>query len=255
MKSLFRFDPDLVARGTEEFWVPALLAAAGSGVQAVNSKNANSRQQAGEVQSIIDQQKLQSQGNSQVKALTQQIAQDTPDQIAAKATGDYVNTLRKNVAGTQTGTGNNDNVLFGQPTSSLPTNVKGSSRYNADTAASQNQTEQYGTDLADEMGQIDAPVRQRQNEGLAQSTLGTNLNLLGAQSYTQNFVDQLRAQASGQFNPWLTLLGSSLSGAGSALSKNTKGVKPTSFAGNGYTSGGVPLDAGSGLTGATSGLA
>lgn len=238
MKSLFRFDPDLVARGTEEFWVPALLAAAGSGAQAINQKNANSRQQAGEVQTILNQQKLQGQGNSQVKALTNQIAQNTPDQLAKQATGQYVDVLRKNAAGTAKGGSGGASILFGAPTSSLPTTINAGSRYKADTAASQSETEDYGNQLAGEMGQIDAATRQRQNEGLAQNTLGTNLNLLGAQSYTQNFADQLRAQASGQQSPWLSLIGSVLSGTGNTLAKNA-GSKTPIANGNVYGSGAV----------------
>ena len=220
MKSMFRFDPFFAARGTEEFWIPAVLAAASAGTQYVNQQNATSRQNASEIQSIANQQALQQKGSGAVKALTSQIAQDSPDQIAAQATGQYVSQLRKNAAGTQTGNGNNSSILFGQPTSSLPTNIKADSRYNSDTATSQNQTQQYGNELAGEMGQIDAATRLRQNEGLAQQTLGTNLNLLGAQSYTQNFVDQLRSQAAGQQSPWLTLLSGAMGGAANTLSKN-----------------------------------
>jgi hypothetical protein len=222
--------------GTEAFWVPALLAAAGTGANYVNTKNANSRQQAGEAQSIIDQMKLQSQGNSQVKALTSQIAQDTPTQLAAKSTGDFVSNLRKNAAGTQSGGSGGSSILFGAPTSSLPTDINAGSRYKTGAANAQTQTQQYGNELAGEMGQINGATLQRQNEGLAQGTLGTNLNMLGAQSYTQNFADQLRSQAAGQSNPWLTLLGGVLSGAGSAMSKNgapSKTVEPnTNFDGS-----------------------
>lgn len=209
-----------IACGTEEFWVPAVLAAASAGTQYVNTQNANSRQQAGEVQTIMDQQKLQQQGNGTIKALTSQIANNNPNQLASQATGAYVNQLRKNAAGTQTGSGNNSPLLFGASTSSLPSTLNGSSRYNADTANSQAQVQSYGNQLAGEMGQIDAATRQRQNEGLSMQTAGTGLNLLGAQSYTQNFVDQLKASAAGQSSPWLTLLGGALGGAGNTLSKN-----------------------------------
>lgn len=220
MKSIFRFDPVLVARGTEEFWVPAVLAAVSAGGQYVNQQNATSRQNSDEIQAIANQQAIQQKANGQVKQLTNQIAQDSPSQLAAQATGQYVSQLRKNAAGTQTGNGNNSSILFGQPTSSLPTNIKANSRYNSDTATSQNQTQQYGSELAGEMGQIDAATRLRQNEGLAQQTLGTNLNLLGAQSATQNFVDQLRSSAAGQQSPWLALLSSAAGGAANTLSKN-----------------------------------
>ena len=213
------------AIGTEAFWIPAALAAASAGTQYVNQKDANARQQAGEVQTIMDEQKLQAQGNAGVKALTQQVAQNTPDQLAKKATGDYVSVLRKNAAGSQTGKGNSADILFGAPTSALPSSIGGSSRYKSGAADAQNQTEDYGTQLAGEMGNIDAATRQRQNEGLAASTLGTNLNLLGAESYTKNFADQLRAQASGQASPWLTLLSGALGGAANTMSKNAGGAK------------------------------
>lgn len=225
MKSMFRFDPNLVCRGTEEFWVPAALTALSAGTQYVNTKNANARQQAGEVQTIQDEQKIQSQANSGVKALTQQVAQNTPDQLAKKATGDYVNVLRKNAAGSQTGKGNSTDILFGQPTSALPSSINASSRYKTGVATAQDQTETFGNDLAGEMGNIDAATRQRQNEGLAQNTLGTDLNLLGAKSYTTNFTDQLRTQAAGQQSPWLSMLGSVLGGTGNAMSKNVGAPK------------------------------
>ena len=229
--------------GTEEFWVPALLAAAGTGANYVNTKNAESRQNSGEVQSIINQQKLQSQGNSQVNALTNQIGRNTPDQIASQATGKYVDVLRKNAAGTQKGGSGGASILFGQPTSSLPTTINAGPRYQADTAASQNETSAYGNELAGEMGQLDAATRQRQYEGLAQNTLGTNLNLLGAQSSTQNFADQLRAQAAGQQSPWLSLLGNVLGGTGNTLSKNTTPKKTDSL---GYFSPGAQALGGQG---------
>lgn len=172
------------------------------------------------MQAIADQQKLQQKGRAGVNALTQQIATNTPDQLAAKATGQYVDVLRKNAAGTQTGSGNKSNVLFGAPTSSLPTTLNANARYNTDTANSQHEVSDYGNTLAGEMGQIDAATRQRQNEGLAQSTLGTNLNLLGAQSYTKNFVDQLRTQAAGQQSPWLTLLSGVLGNTAKTTAQN-----------------------------------
>lgn len=213
--------------GTEAFWVPAALAAAGTGVQYANTESANKRAQAGETQSIINQQNLQNKGSGAVNRVTQQIAASSPQALADKATGQYVDVLRKNAAGTQTGRGNNASILFGQPTSSLPANIKGGSRYNEGTANSQAETQSFGNQLAGEMGQIDAATRQRQNEGLAQTGLGTDLNLLNAHSYTQGFVDKLRTSAAGQSNPWITLLGSALSGAGNTLSKNAGGSTPT----------------------------
>jgi hypothetical protein len=70
------------------------------------------------------------------------------------------------------------------------------------------------------MSAVDAAVRQRQNEGLAMQTLGTNLNLLGAQSGATGFVNQLRAQAAGQTSPWASLFSNILGGTANSAAKN-----------------------------------
>lgn len=237
MRSMFRFDPLLIPRGTEEFWVPAVIAAVGSAGQAVNQSNANKRASNAQVQSIDDQQQYREQANSQVKNLTQQIAQNSPQKIAAQETGDFVNTLRKNQAGsaqasaTSTAPGDTN---FGAPVSAMPPAAGASSRYKTDSANAQKETQQYGTDYATEIGNIDSAVRQRQNEGLALNTLGTNLNTLGAESYTKNFVDQLRSQTAGQANPWVGLFSNMLQNGAKAYAGNSGG--PTtggSYIGNG----------------------
>lgn len=218
--------------GTEEFWVPALLAATSAGAQYVNQSNANSRANADEVQGIQQQQQLRSQANSQIKNLTQQIATDTPAQIAAKSTGDYVKQLRTNAAGsTQGGSTTGGTQTFGASTSALPPNsvAAANPRYASDLATGQQQVEQFGNNYAQEMGQIDAEQRMRQNEGLAMQTEAGNLNTLGEASYGDNFVTQLRAQAAGQANPWVSLFGNLAGNAGNTLSKN-----PSEFFGQNY---------------------
>jgi hypothetical protein len=235
--------------GTEAFWVPAALAAVSGGAEYANQSAANKRQQAGETQSIINQQNLEGKANAQVKGLTDQIARNSPNQIQAKATGDYINTLRKNAAGSTQGGSTSAPTTFGASTSALPAAVGANPRYANDLATSQKQVSDYGNTYANEMGSIDAAVRQRQNEGLGMQTLGTNLNTLGAQSYTQNFVDQLKAQAAGQANPWVSLF-SGLLGAG-AKNYSGSGKIPASK----YASIGANTNADSGLTGSTFGLA
>lgn len=211
--------------GTEEFWIPAAVSLLAGGAQAVNQSNANSRAQNQEVQSLADQEQYRQRANDQVKALTQQISTNTPQQIAGKETGDFVNTLRRNAAGSAAGgpTNTNDNT-FGAPVSALPPAAGTSSRYKTSSANSQKETQQFGNTIAGEVGNIDAAVRERQNEGLAMQTLGTNLNTLGAESYTKNFVDQLRAQTAGQANPWVGLFSGILSRGANAYSQN-----PTMF--------------------------
>lgn len=200
---------------------------------------------------------MEGKANAQVKGLTDQIARNGPSQIQGKATGDYIDALRKNAAGSTQGGQTGAPTTYGAPTSALAPAVGANPRYAADLATSQKQVSDYGNTYANEMGSIDAAVRQRQNEGLGMQTLGTNLNTLGAQSYTKNFVDQLKSQAAGQANPWVSLF-SGLLGAGA---KNYSGsgkvpvnqrLMPSSGGNNIW---GAPLDAGSGITGATGGMA
>jgi hypothetical protein len=214
--------------GTEAFWIPAAIAAAGAAGQGVNQMQAQKRASNAEVQAIDNQQQYHEQANSQVKNLTQQIAQNSPQKIAQQETSNFVNTLRKNAAGSAqpgaTGSAPGD-TNFGAPVSAMPPAAGASSRYKTDTNSAQKETQQYGTDYASEIGNIDAAVRQRQNEGLAQNTLGTNLNTLGAESYTKNFVDQLRAQTAGQANPWVGLFSNMLQNGSKAYAMNAGGDK------------------------------
>jgi uncharacterized phage infection (PIP) family protein YhgE len=202
--------------GTEAFWVPALMTAVSTGASYVNQQNANSRAQNTEVQDIANQQQLREQGNSQVKQQTQNIASSTPQQLANKETGDFVKSLRQNIGGKAAGGPTN----FGAPVSSLGSTPGANSRFASDTAAANKQTQQYGQTNAAEMGAVDSAVRQRQNEGLQMQTLGTNLNQLNAQSQMTGFVDQLRAKAASQPNPYASLFSSALGGAANSASKN-----------------------------------
>lgn len=216
--------------GTEEFWVPAVIAAVGAAGQGVNQMNANKRASNAEVQSIDDQQQYRQQANDQVKNLTDQIAKNSPQQLANKETAQFVQTLRKNEAGSANpnASGSND-TNFGAPVSAMPPAAGASSRYKSDAASAQKQTQDYGNTYAQEIGNIDAATRQRQNEGLAMNTLGTNLNTLGAESYTKNFVDQLRSQAAGQANPWVGLFSNMLQKGAGAYAANAGGGGPTNL--------------------------
>lgn len=244
--------------GTEEFWVPAVMAALGTGASFVNNKQADQRSNNAEVAALQNQQALTDKANAATRGLTQQIAKDTPTQIAGKATGDYVSQLRKNAAGsTQGGSTGGGAQTFGASTSSLAPAAGASSRYGKDAGASQQEVQKYGDTYAGEMGDIDAATRMRQNEGLATQTLGTNLNTLGAASYGQNFVDQLRAQASGKANPWVNLVSGLMSnGAGAAATYygGKAPVNPNLMPGSGgYNKFGAPLDAGNSGYGAPTG--
>lgn len=224
--------------GTEEFWVPAVVGALSTGAEYVNQKQANSRQNDAEIAATQHQQQIEDQANQASRTLTQKIAKDSPNQIAAQSTGDYVAQLRKNAAGSsQTGT-----------SSSLAPVAGASARYGADKATAQGDVQNYGDTYAGDLGQIDAATRLRQNEGLDMSSLATKLNTLGAKSYGTNFVDQLRAQVAGQTNPWVSLASGLAKNGANAYAMNAGGKVPVNKqlmpGSNGYDMYGNPLDSG-----------
>lgn len=209
--------------GTEEFWVPLALAAVSGGAQYANASNAASRANNAEAQSIADQAQYRNQANSVVKNLTSQIQNNSPNALKDQATTAFVNTLRRNAAGASQGNTSPDSTNFGASVSALPPSVVGSSRYKSGTANSQQQVQQYGNTNASEMASADAAVRQRQLEGLDMQTAQSGLNTLGAESYSKNFVDQLRAQLAGNQNPWVSLFSNIAGNLANYGSKNWGG--------------------------------
>lgn len=206
--------------GTEAFWVPAVIAAVGTGAQYVNQQQATKRQNDAEVQAIQDQEANQTKAAGAAGALTRKIATDNPGAIKAQATGDYVKALRTAAGAAKGGT-----QTFGASTSALAPAAGASDRYTADKTAGDTQVQDYGQTYADEMGTIDAATRQRQNEGIGMGDLSTKINTLGAKSFGQNFVDQLRANVAGQTNPWVTL-GAGLAKNGASAYAANPGVTP-----------------------------
>ena len=238
--------------GSEAFWVPALLTAVSSGAQYINQSNANNRQQAANVQAIDNQQQLREQANSQVKQQTQDIAASSPQQLAAQETGNFVKTLRQNAAGSAApGATGNSPTNFGAPVTALGPTPGANSRFKSDSATAQEQTQQYGQANAEEMGAVDAAVRQRQNEGLQMQTLGTKINQLQAQSQIQGFVDKLRANAAGQQSPWLSLFSSAMGGLANSSSKNGWFTGTPSASGDVVGNGSIGGNVGGGLPGST----
>lgn len=216
--------------GTEEFWVPAVIGALGAGAQAINTRKANNAQDASETQAIIDQQNLENAGAGAANKLTRQVQSDTPTQLAAQSTGQFVNALRKNASAQA--------LDQGGSTSSLSPVAGANPRYASSVAASNKAVQDYGNTYATDMGNIDAAIRQRQNEGNAMGTLSTQLNGLNAQSNATNFVDQLRSQVAGQPNPWISLFSSLAQNGAKAYATNAGKLPP------GQTSIAPSLDAG-----------
>lgn len=234
--------------GTEAFWVPVALTALSAGGEYANQSNAQHRQDDATLKGLHDQEELQSAATSKASALTRQIAQSTPQKAQGQLTGDYVNQLRRNAAGSKGDPTTKGKTTFGASTSALAPVAGGSSRYNADTGASQQEVANYGDTYASDAAAIDAAVAQRRGESAGMQDLGTQLNTLGAQSQATSFIDQLRAKVAGQANPWLTL-GSGMLSAGATGYSGSGAGKYGKFGKIPKSGAGIAAD--SGLTGAT----
>lgn len=193
--------------GTEEFWIPAVLAAVGSGVSAVNQSNANSRANNQATAGIIQQQQLQEKAAGQVNKTVQAIQKSNPNSTTAKSTGDFIKQLRTNQASSFENSG-------------APPVAGADARYGQDTASGNQTVQDFGNTEANQLGAVTGAVQQRRNEGAATGDLGSQLGLIGAQSGADSFVNGLRTAAAGQQSPWGSLAAGLFGAAGSTLSKN-----------------------------------
>lgn len=201
------------------FLIPTLLSAAGTAAQYVNQSQANSRQNAAEIQATQNQNNYKKQAAQDVAQTTQTVANDNPAQLQDKATQQYIQTLRNNVgSGTQPGV---ESSLTGQ----IGANPRYATAENNSNATVQN----FGNTLASEKGATDAAVRQRQNEGLDLGTLSTQLGGINQNSYSQAFADQLKANAAGTPNPWVLAASQALKGYANASSANTPYGSPNTW--------------------------
>jgi hypothetical protein len=226
------------------FIIPAIATAA----QYFNQRNANQREQNVLTGNEAQQNTYRNNALSLVNQQANAIKNSNPNAPGLNPTGDLVKTLRANVGAANAPAAADTN--FGAPTSALGKVPGASSRYTKDAAAAAGETQKYGNTYASEIGNIDAAVKQRQNEALAMQTLTGGINQIGEESYTSNFVNQLRAQAAGQTNPWISLFANMATKGATAAAANSGTVTPT--ADTSYYGGGNIGGGGYGLPGSTS---
>ena len=190
------------------FLIPLALSMAGTGLQASNTISANNKAQASAVQGIDQQQALREQASGKVGNAIDQIAKSGPQQLASKSTGDFIQQLRTNQAATN------------PQNSGAPAVAGANARYGQMQAANDAKVQAFGNTNASDMGQMTGAVQQRQGEGLAMNTLGTDLGLVGAQSGNDMFVNNLRTAVAGQTNPYETLTSGLLGAASKGLASN-----------------------------------
>lgn len=213
--------------GTEEFWVPLALSAAGAGTQYVNNTNAAKKQDSILADSITKNAGLAKQGAAQ----TSKVVESAGGSDAAQKgidTQNFIGALRRNQGSIQ---GITNPTTVGNSSAAYGT---------ANTAATQ-AAQQYGGARAAALAGITAPGEQQAQLGRATEGLGSNIDQLNRDAASNAWIAKLRAQNT-HANPWvdaigkaLQLAGSYTSGAGTFASAGSKagmaGLDGTSAAG------------------------
>lgn len=180
--------------GTESFWVPAVVSAVAAGGEYANQSAAAKRQDRAAAANIRDQSEIQQRAAARVGETVRRMQESDPNEEARSATAEYTQQLRRNAGGRR---GGNISALAGAPS--------GSKRYQGDKSSAAGEVADYGATYAGHMGAADSAVRQREGEGFGLQDLSSALGTLGAEAYTRDFVNRLRAQSAGRANPWISL--------------------------------------------------
>lgn len=207
--------------------IGAGLTAAGTGVDYYNAQETNKKQQNAELTVQQNQQAKQKQAAGIVQQQINNVSKSNPAAESAKATQGFIDTLRQNSA----------TATAAQPGLTGNANKK----YAGDVAANTANANSYAGGLATDMAGIVAPQRQRMDEGQGFMNTATDVGGVQQAAARQNFVDQLRAKSITQ-NPWLSLTGKVLQGAGTAVSLGGAAAPAA-----GLNTGGTALTTGTGV--------
>ena len=188
--------------------IPLILSIVGTGASIYNQNQVAKGQDEAAAQGIRFQAENQRQADTQVDETVSKLAESSPEASRAKATGDFLEQLRRT---------RSQAVPVGVP--------GGSNRYDQDIASAETDVADFGTRAASLLGRINAPGMQREAEGQSFGRLATGLNTINRNSGADAFLTDLRAR-SVRANPWVSAAGSLATGAGSGLAESGYGTAP-----------------------------
>lgn len=192
--------------GTEALWVPAVLAAVGTGVQAVETRNTAKEQDEAAAQGIRTQAGHQRQADARVAQEVSNLQASSPEDSQRAATDAFMEQLKRTRA-----------QAHG------PEQVGAvSDEFSAGSAQAGADVDKFGANRAGLLGRINAPGMQRQNETVSRLRAGTDLGLIRRNSSGDQFLTQLRQQSI-RANPWTMAAGQLIGGVGSGMAANAGG--------------------------------
>lgn len=216
--------------GTEALWVPAVIAAVGSGIQAKEAHDVAKDQDEAAAQGIRTQAGRQREADARVQQEVDKIGASSPEESQREATDAFMQQLQRT----------RSQARGGESVGAV------SDAYTTDSAAATKAVDQYGANRAGVLGRISAPGLQRTAETVSRLRAGSDLGQIGRNAAGDQFLNQLRmSQISA--NPWMMAAGQALQsyGQSSAASSGTKAPKPQGGTGA----------AGASFTGSTRGFA
>ncbi|MDE2098515.1 MAG: hypothetical protein KGL39_14775 [Patescibacteria group bacterium] len=191
------------------------MSAAGAGVDAYAQNQQLKSQDNAAAAGIMQQARLNKQAESDVGQTVKSVANSNAASAAEAA---------KQLAAYRAALQQSQGI-----TASASPGVPGASKaYAARQAADTSSAQQYINALTNSAATTQGTQLERVQEGQQLAKTATNLGLLGQQSQNQDFLTKLQIQQQ-QTNPWLTALGASLKGAGSAYAFNG-GLNPATAA-------------------------
>ncbi len=155
------------------------LAAAGSAASYENTRRTAKKQDHALAEQLRNQGAKQRQADARVGEQLDDLAGSNSDAARNESLDSYMQTLRRGRAQMQAGL--------------APT--IGSDTFRQDAAGAAQGVERYATETADLMSKIEAPTRQRQQEGFGFGRTASDLGLIARDAAGQNYVDQLRLMA------------------------------------------------------------
>lgn len=206
--------------GTEAFWVPLAISAAGAGAQAVNQHNVERRQEEAATDLMRGQQRKQQQADATLDAELTKLQGSTADAERQKALDGFLQQLRANSASA----------------GGTPGAGEASDRYKTDSAAAGADIKNFGENRSDTLSRVVAPGRQRQNENVSIARAGDDVAGIARNADAERFLQELRI-ANMRANPWVDAAGQVAVGAGSAMAANgwgTTAAAPKTAASGGF---------------------
>lgn len=180
-------------------FMPLIMSAVGTGVQVYNQNKTLRKQDQAAADQISQQARTQQEADAQVRNMIREQEQSGPEQHQADAMQQYMDTARR-----------------GQDEQTSALGGPGVSRFADDAAAAAAGISEYVGNTADIFSRIDAPSRQRELEARRYGRLGTDLGVLMDRSAGDRYLGDIRMRSI-RSNPWLDVLGQTLTGAASGM--------------------------------------